>query len=97
MDEHPTDHPLVDRATRGNHERLAHLRERLAIDDDAAAHRIFDSGKPDTVVVTDSVALGERFAGYLKGSLIVLTMAPIFAEAIRRLESGGSVSQLGGL
>ena len=62
-----------------------------------AAHRIFDSGKPDTVVVTDSVALGERFAGYLKGSLIVLTMAPIFAEAIRRLESGGSVSELGGL
>ncbi len=61
------------------------------------AQRIFDSGKPDTVVVTDSVALGERFAGYLKGSLVVLTVAPIFAEAIRRLESGGSVSQLGGL
>jgi ribose-phosphate pyrophosphokinase len=62
-----------------------------------AAQRIFDSGKPDAVVVTDSVALGERFTGYLKESLIVLAVAPIFAEAIRRLAFGGSVSELDGL
>jgi len=62
-----------------------------------AAQRIFDSGKPDTVVVTDSVALGGRFAAYLNQSLIVLSTAPVFAEAIRRLELGGSASQLDGL
>ncbi len=62
-----------------------------------AAQRIFDSGKPDSVVVTDSVALGERFAGYLNRPLVVLAAAPVFAETIRRLESGGSVSELDGL
>ena len=49
------------------------------------------------MVVTDSVALGEGFSPNLNGSLTVLNVAPIFAEAIRRLEQGGSLSELGGL
>jgi ribose-phosphate pyrophosphokinase len=54
------------------------------------AHRLFDSAdKPDSLVVTDSVALGDGFSPYLKNSLIVLGAAPIFAEAIRRLEASG--------
>ncbi len=49
------------------------------------AHRLFDSNlKPDSLVVTDSVTLGEGFSAYLNGSLTVLGVAPVFAEAIRR-------------
>ncbi len=62
----------------------------------AEARRLFDQDPPDKVVVTDSVDLGEGFLRYL-GPLAVLSVAPLFAEAIRRLESGGSVSELGGL
>ena len=62
-----------------------------------AARRVFDSGKPDSVVVTDSVPLSDGFSAYVKKSLSVLTIAPAFAEAIRRLELGGSLSELGGL
>jgi ribose-phosphate pyrophosphokinase len=62
------------------------------------AHRLFDSNsRPDSLVVTDSVTLGEGFSAYLNGSLTVLSVAPIFAEAIRRLEQGGSLSELGGM
>jgi len=62
-----------------------------------AAHRLFDSGKPDSVLVTDSVALGDDFSAYLGGLLTVIKVAPTFAEAIRRLEHGGSLSELEGL
>jgi ribose-phosphate pyrophosphokinase len=63
----------------------------------AEARRLFDSeesgaDKPDSVVVTDSVPLGEGFSSYLDGSLTVLTVAPLFAEAIRRLD--GSLAEL---
>ena len=63
----------------------------------AAAHQVFAQGKPDSVVVTDSVSLDTGFSAYLNKSLTVLTIAPVFAEAIRRLELGGSVSELCGL
>ncbi len=63
----------------------------------AEAHRLFDKDPPDKVLVTDSVDLGEDFRPYLQGPLAVLSVAPLFAEAIRRLESGGSLSELGGL
>jgi ribose-phosphate pyrophosphokinase len=61
-----------------------------------AAHQVFTQGKPDSVVVTDSVALDAGFSAYLSQSLTVLTIAPVFAAAIRRLELGGSVSELSG-
>ncbi len=56
----------------------------------AEAHRVFESNQPDSVVVTDSVSLSADFAAHLSGSLTVLEVAPVFAEAIRRLESGDS-------
>jgi len=62
-----------------------------------AALRIFESGKPDSVIVTDSVPLNRGFLPYLNKSLTVLSIAPLFAEAIRRLEQGGSMSELAGL
>ncbi len=62
-----------------------------------AALRIFESGKLDSVIVTDSVPLSGGFLAYLNKSLTVLSIAPVFAEAIRRLEQGGSMSELAGL
>ena len=62
-----------------------------------AALRIFESGKPDSMVVTDSVALSGGFLAHLNQSLTALSIAPVFAEAIRRLEQGGSMSELAGL
>jgi ribose-phosphate pyrophosphokinase len=63
----------------------------------AAAHQVFTHGRPDSVVVTDSIPLDSSFSAYLNDSLTVLTIAPTFAEAIRRLELGGSLSELSGL
>ncbi len=63
----------------------------------AEARRIFDPNGPDSVMVTDSVSLGEEFSAHLTGSLTVLTIAPLFAEAIRTLELGGSQSERDGL
>lgn len=54
----------------------------------AGARRLFDSGMPDSVVLTDSVSLSDNFSARLSGSLTVLAAAPVFAEAIRRLEPG---------
>jgi ribose-phosphate pyrophosphokinase len=61
------------------------------------ARRLFDQDPPDRVLVTDSIDLGEGFQPYLQGPLAVLSVAPLFAEAIRRLENGGSLSELDGL
>jgi ribose-phosphate pyrophosphokinase len=63
----------------------------------SAALRVFELGKPDSVVVTDSVPLSGGFLAYLNKSLTALSIAPTFAEAIRRLEQGGSMSELEGL
>jgi ribose-phosphate pyrophosphokinase len=54
----------------------------------AEARRLFEADKPDAVVVTDSVALRNDFAGYLGRGLTVLAVASSFAAAIRRLEPG---------
>jgi ribose-phosphate pyrophosphokinase len=54
----------------------------------AEAHRLFDQNAPDKVIVTDSVELGEGFVPYLQGPLAVLSIAPVFAQAIGKLESG---------
>lgn len=63
----------------------------------AAAHQLFSAAGPDSVVITDSVPLDPDFARYRSGPLRVLGVAPLFAEAIRRLERGGSLSELAGL
>jgi ribose-phosphate pyrophosphokinase len=60
------------------------------------AHALFDADGPDVVVVTDSVALQSGFTRHLQGRLRVIEVAPRIAETIRRLEHGGSVSELGG-
>ena len=52
------------------------------------AARLFQSGGPDSVVVTDSVSLADDYAQYLHSSLTVLNAAPLFAQAIRELDRG---------
>lgn len=62
----------------------------------ADAHRLFETDGPDSVVVTDSVMLPNGFTRYLQDRLRVVEVAPRFAEVIRRLEHGGSASELSG-
>jgi phosphoribosylpyrophosphate synthetase len=52
----------------------------------AEAVRLFGADKPDSIVVTDSIDLGEVFSAYLTTGLTVLALAAPVAEAIRRLE-----------
>ncbi len=61
------------------------------------ALRLFATEGPDTVLVTDSVALAPGFAAIPAGTLRLCPIAPRFAEAIRRLEGAGPLSPLGGL
>ena len=61
------------------------------------ARRLFEPGGPDSVVSTDSIALDSAYACYVGNRLQILSAAPLFAEAIRRLETGGSLSELAGL
>lgn len=60
-----------------------------------AARQLFEPGGPDSIVVTDSVLLAPSFAA--QRSLTVIGVAELFAEAIRRFELGGSMSELAGL
>jgi ribose-phosphate pyrophosphokinase len=52
----------------------------------AEAQHLFEADRPDSVVVTDSVALDASFARHTGGSLTVLNAATLFADAIRALE-----------
>ncbi len=57
------------------------------------ARRLFDPNvpaqeRPDSVVVTDSVPLGEAFSDCAKASLTVIGIAPVLAGAIDSLEAG---------
>ncbi len=61
------------------------------------ARRLFADGGPDSVIVTDSVALAPDFAAMPAGALRICPIAPRFAEAIRRLEGAGPLSALDGL
>jgi len=61
----------------------------------AAAAALFGREGPDSVLVTDSVPLAAPFAA--QRSLIVVGVAGLFAEAIRRFETNGSMSELAGL
>lgn len=59
-----------------------------------AAHQLFESGGATSVVVTNSVTLHPDFHQYRAHQLVVLPIAPLFAEAIHRMEEGGSLSEL---
>jgi ribose-phosphate pyrophosphokinase len=48
----------------------------------------------DQVVVTDSVPPFRLDPATARGKLVVLDSAPLFAEAIRRIHEGGSISEL---
>ena len=48
----------------------------------------------DQVVVTDSVPPFRLDRAAARGKLVVLDSAPLFAEAIRRIEEGGSITEL---
>ena len=48
----------------------------------------------DSVVVTDTVPPGRLPAGEVDDRLVVLSMAPLLAEALARIQSGGSLGEL---
>jgi ribose-phosphate pyrophosphokinase len=48
----------------------------------------------DQIVVTDSVPPFRLDPAAVRGKLVVLDSAPLFAEAIRRIHEGGSISEL---
>src|SRR5690606_33513768 len=50
-----------------------------------AAARLFDAGGPDTVMVSDSIALPESFEPLLGTRLTVCSIAPLFARTIQEL------------
>lgn len=52
------------------------------------------AARPDTVVVTDSVALGTDFQPFIGKSLTVLPIAPLLAAVIARLHAGESTADL---
>lgn len=62
----------------------------------ATAQQLFERGGADSVTVSDSVPLHPAFHAYRQHGLAVLSIAPLFAEAIHRMETGGSLSELRG-
>jgi len=62
----------------------------------AAAHAVFTSAAralfaptgPDTVLISDSIPLSEDFRSLQGRRLTVCSVAPLFAEAVRRLHAG---------
>ncbi|MDX1456067.1 MAG: ribose-phosphate pyrophosphokinase [Marinobacter sp.] len=70
----------------------------------AATHGLFtednaqllESQELDRLVITDSV-LPSRFPTIANEKLVILSVAPLLADAIERMHSGGSVSELVGL
>lgn len=55
------------------------------------------AARPDTVVVTDSVALSAEFRPFVGRSLAVVSVAPLLATAISRLHAGEPTAELSGL
>lgn len=60
----------------------------------AEAGRVLGAAPFDSLVVTDSVPPGRLGPGLDGGRLTVLEVAPLFAEAVRRLHAGGSIVEL---
>jgi ribose-phosphate pyrophosphokinase len=73
----------------------------------AATHAVFQpqarqlfgdtDAAPDGVVVTNSVALSEEFARHVGKMLIVLDVAPLYAQSIELLHASKSVAHLTGV
>jgi len=59
-----------------------------------AGPALFGAGTVDSVVVTDSVAPGRLASTVTAGRLVVLSLAGLLAEALRRIDTGGSISEL---
>jgi ribose-phosphate pyrophosphokinase len=65
----------------------------------AASHGLFAASDPgltrlDELVVTDSVSPAQPPSPSLRDKLTTITVANLFAEAIRRLHAGGSIVEL---
>lgn len=71
----------------------------------AAAHGLFNGNADETldnpllehILVSDSIAPDRLRNERVKAKLTIIDTAPLFAEAIRRLHSGGSISELLGM
>jgi len=59
-----------------------------------AGQALFGAGIVDSVVVTDSVAPGRLAPAVTAGRLVVLPLAGLLAESLRRIDTGGSISEL---
>jgi ribose-phosphate pyrophosphokinase len=62
----------------------------------AAANATLAASCVEQIVVTDTIPPLRVTDGRLRGKLVQLSVAPLFAEAINRLHGGGSISDLGG-
>ncbi len=60
----------------------------------AEAIQLFGEGGPDSVMVSDSVPVRGQYASLLRGCLRVRSVAPLFADCIRRLHVGESLAGL---
>lgn len=60
----------------------------------AEAIQLFGDHGPDSVMVTDSLPIRGQYASLLQGRLRVCSVAPLFAECIRRLHLGESLAGL---
>jgi ribose-phosphate pyrophosphokinase len=56
-----------------------------------AISRLMESGIEE-LIITDTIPLGEKAKAC--GKITVLTVAPLLAEAIKRIYTGASVSEL---
>jgi ribose-phosphate pyrophosphokinase len=58
------------------------------------ANRLFSGPGLDKIVVTDTIPAFRLDPELARNKLVVLTAAPLFAEAIRRIHTGGSLVEL---
>ncbi len=59
-----------------------------------AANRLLSGTELDQIVVTDTIPPFRLDPELARNKLVVLTAAPLFAEAIRRIHTGGSLVEL---
>ncbi len=60
----------------------------------AEAIQLFGEDGPDAMLVSDSVPIRSQYASMLNGRLQICTVAPLFAECIRRLHRGEPLTGL---
>ncbi len=58
------------------------------------AARLFSGAELDQVVVTDTIPPFRLDPDLVRGKLVIVSAAPMFAEAIRRIHEGGSLVEL---